>query len=92
MRRTYGCAATTKLPRNAADGLFTKPSRFVIFFAVYSPSDMNLQKPLKNSGNYIVFIRKPYFSLPLDGGRCEKFGIHPLTLPSHRGERVNLLK
>jgi hypothetical protein len=28
VRRTYGCAATTKLPRNAADGLFTKPSKF----------------------------------------------------------------
>ena len=26
MRRTYGCAATTKLQRNAADGLFTRPS------------------------------------------------------------------
>jgi hypothetical protein len=26
VRHTYRCAATTKLPRNAADGLFTRPS------------------------------------------------------------------
>ena len=27
VRRTYGCAAATKLKRNAADGLFTKSSK-----------------------------------------------------------------
>jgi len=29
VRRTYRCPAMTKLQRNAADGLFTKPSLFI---------------------------------------------------------------
>jgi hypothetical protein len=37
--------------------------------------------------SYLVFIRKSRLPLPLDGRRCEKFGICPLTLPSPaRGE------
>ena len=46
------------------------------------PRPIRILMPETSSGN----------RFPIPGGRCEKIGIRPLTLPSPRGERVNKLK
>ena len=61
MKRTYWYAATTKVKRNAADGLFTKPS---IFHPALLPEGVKLRFKILMKQNYPLhgntMLFKPY--------------------------------
>jgi len=75
MNRPYRYAATTKLKRNAADGLFTKPSIFHGHFVVYLLFLNKALRPLSGNRQRPLFILHwKQAQLFLGPGKCGSSG------------------